>query len=281
MFKKLAVLCLYMFVIAGCGSGGGTGGASNLKLEISGLTTTTIEPGTTATGTVTVTADALGLNEVDVTIKTSDVDLIGSANKTNALGVASFSLTSNSNVTVHKTVQVWAKLDGAKSNVVTIELNSISESSSFELTIANSVDYPTRSVPVGTPSTLSGVVVAGNQVRFLAPNGIVPPAGTPVTLTVDRIDAWVPGDEVTINGVSFSGTVPTQSAIVTTTNTDGIALIPTYFTIYVPPAPAIDGQSSPHTYVVYWRATVTYNGLVYSKVATTTVTTSTTATAAP
>jgi hypothetical protein len=281
MFKKLAVLCLYMFVIAGCGSGGGTGGASNLKLEISGLTTTTIEPGTTATGTVTVTADALGLNEVDVTIKTSDVDLIGSANKTNALGVASFSLTSNSNVTVHKTVQVWAELDGAKSNVVTIELNSISESSSFELTIANSVDYPTRSVPVGTPSTLSGVVVAGNQVRFLAPNGIVPPAGTPVTLTVDRIDAWVPGDEVTINGVSFSGTVPTQSAIVTTTNTDGIALIPTYFTIYVPPAPAIDGQSSPHTYVVYWRATVTYNGLVYSKVATTTVTTSTTATAAP
>lgn len=281
MFKKLAVLCLYMFVIAGCGSGGGTGGASNLKLEISGLTTTTIEPGTTATGTVTVTADALGLNEVDVTIKTSDVDLIGSANKTNALGVASFSLTSNSNVTVHKTVQVWAELDGAKSNVVTIELNSISESSSFELTIANSVDYPTRSVPVGTPSTLSGVVVAGNQVRFLAPNGIVPPAGTPVTLTVDRIDAWVPGDEVTINGVSFSGTVPTQSTIVTTTNTDGIALIPTYFTIYVPPAPAIDGQSSPHTYVVYWRATVTYNGLVYSKVATTTVTTSTTATAAP
>lgn len=281
MFKKLAVMCLYMFVIAGCGSGGGTGGASNLKLEISGLTTTTIEPGTTATGTVTVTADALGLNEVDVTIKTSDKDLIGSASKTNALGIAGFSLTSNSNVTVHKTVQVWAELDGVKSNVVTIELNSISESSTFELTIVDTVDYPERSVPVYTPSTVAGVVVAGNQVRFIAPNGIVPPAGTPVTLSVDRIDAWVPGDEVTINGVSFSGTVPTQNAIVTTTNTDGIALIPTYFTIYVPPAPAIVGQSSPHTYVVYWRATVTYNGLIYSKLATTTVTTSTTATAAP
>jgi hypothetical protein len=275
MYKKIAFMGLIAALMAGCGSGGGTGGASNLKLEISGLTTTTIEPGTTATGTITVTASALGLNEVDVAIKTSDVDLVGSASKTNALGVAGFSLTSSSNVTVHKTVQVWAELDGVKSNIVTIELNSVAESSSFTLTVGDQVSYPERTVPVGTSATVSSVVVSGNQVQFLAPNGIIPPAGTPVTITVDRIDAWFPGDSVSINGVVFSGTVPAQSTIVTTTNTDGVALIPTTFSIYVPPAPAVAGQSTPHTYAVYWRATVTYNGLVYSKVATTMVTTST------
>jgi len=275
MFKKILVISVLLIAVTGCGSGGGTGGASNLKLEISGLATTTIEPGTTTTGTVTVTADALGLNEVDVTIKTSDADLIGSTSKTNAFGVAGFNLTANTNVTVHKTVLVWAELDGVKSNVVSVELNSVAESSSLTLTLSNDVSYPERTVPVGTAPTVSGVVVAGNQVQFLAPNGVIPPAGTPVTITVDRIDAWVPGDEVTINGVSFSGVTPAQSTVVTTTNTDGIALIPTHYLIYVPAAPLTAGQSTPHTYVVYWRASVTYNGLIYSKVATTTVTTST------
>lgn len=281
MLRKFILLCIFAMTMAGCGSGGGTGGASNLKLELSGLSATTIEPGTTATGTVTVTADALGLNEVDVSIKTSDPDLTGSANKTNALGVAGFSLTANANVTVHKTVQVWAELDGVKSNTLTVEVNSVSESSSFTLTVSGEVEYPARSVLVGTPATVSSVVVAGNQVKFLAPNGIIPPVGTPVTLTVDRIDGWVPGDAISINGVSFSGTIPAQSTIVTTTNTDGVALIPTIYSIYVPPAPSVATQSSPHTYVVYWRASVAYNGLVYSKVATTLVTTSTTATEPP
>lgn len=278
MFRKLALVFILAIITAGCGSGGGTGGASNLKIELSGLSTTTIEPGTTATGIVTITADALGLNEVDVTIKTSDSDLVGAANKTNALGVAGFSLTANNNVAVHKKVQVWAEFDGVKSNTVEVELNSVAESSSLALTVSAEVNYPERSVVIGTPATLSSVVVAGNQVKFLAPNGVVPPAGTPVTLTVDRIDGWFTGDAISINGVDFSGIVPVQSTIVTTTNTDGVALIPTIYTIYVPPAPSVKDQSTPHSYVVYWRATVTYNGLLYSKVATTLVTTSTKAT---
>lgn len=281
MFKKLSIVCMLALILAGCGSGGGTGGASNLKIELSGLTATTIEPGTTATGTVTISADALGLNEVDVAIKTSDSDLIGVSNKTNALGVAGFSLTANANVTVHKTVQVWAEFDGVKSNTVEVELNSVAESSSLALTVSDEVNYPERSVVIGTPATTNSVIVSGNQVQFVAPNGVVPPAGTPVTLTIDRIDGWFTGDAISINGVIFSGTVPAQSTIVTTTNTDGVALIPTIYTIYVPPAPSVADQSTPHTYVVYWRATVTYNGLLYSKVSTTMVTTSTKATEPP
>lgn len=266
----LVMMTTLSWLLAGCGNGGGGGGASDLVISLSSLSYTSIEPGQTVTGTLQLTATDMALNDVHVAIKTDAAELTGKANRTDGSGKATFSLTAAPNVSLKKTVNVWAELDGVRSsNTLQIELKSLAESILFNFTVPDSVQIE-RTVDAGTPAAAQSVVVTGTSVEFKGPGGVILPNPPSVTISVDRIDNWIAGDLVTLNGVDFTGTNPVSSTTIPLANVTGKADIPLNLTVLLPPAPAA-GSSTPNTYAIYWRATVNYNGQSYTRTAATSV----------
>jgi hypothetical protein len=263
-----ALLLITLVIIAGCG--GGTGGGTNLTITLSGLSSSTIEPGTTASGTIKLTASSVALNDVSVSIMTDASEVTGSALESNLSGNASFFLTAASNVSVKKTVKVWAEYGGVKSNVLQVSLNSVAESSTFNFTVSPTADFEINAAPGTSPGT-GDIVVSGNQVEFKGPNGVIVTA--PVELTIYYIDSWFIGDNVRVYGTDFNGERPVGSTTVNMINS--IAQIPTTITVVFPPAPASGSIS--HVFNVFWRAKINYNGLDYIKEGSTLVTGTTTA----
>lgn len=264
----LTALMLAGLMLTGCG---GTGGASGSTITLSGLSATTIKAGTSASGVLTI-ASANAVNDITVDIKTDSTEVTGSASKTNPSGVASFTLTAAPTVASTKTIHVWAEYNGLTSNKLEITLSSVADSSTFNLTVGATADF-TRTVTPLSPASSVNIVILGNQVTFIASDGT---KGLPVTISIDRIDNYSVGDNVRINGIDFSDVLPVQTTTLTTNNTDGIALMPTTITVVLPAAQST-GTSISHVYAVYWRATVTYNGLTYTKTGVTSVTGTTTA----
>ncbi|WP_277057083.1 hypothetical protein [Trichlorobacter lovleyi] len=265
----LAVLLMSGVMLTGCG---GTGGASGSTITLSGLSATTIKAGTSASGVLTI-ASANAVNEISVDIKTDSTEVTGTADKTNSSGVASFTITAAPTVASTKTIHVWAEYNGLTSNKLEITLSSVADSSTFNFSVGPTAEF-SRAVAAGTAATTANIVVSGNQVSFIAADGT---KGLPVTISIDQIDNYSVGDNVRINGIDFSGVFPVQTTTLTTNNTDGIALMPTTITVVLPAAPSTVGQSISHVYAVYWRATVTYKGLTYTKTGVTSVTGTTTA----
>jgi len=264
----VSLLLITAILFNGCG---GTGGASGAKITLSSPAASTVKAGTSTSGSVTISATATNraLNDITVAIVTSDPNITGTATKSSLSGSAAYTLTAAATIPATKTVQVWAEYEGLKSNAIEVTLSAIADSSTFDLTVGSTSTYE-YSTAAGTPAAFVNIVVNGNQVKFTGPNG--EKSALPVTITIDRIDNWVSPDNVKINGVDFSGLVPAQSTIVTTNNTDGIALIPTIITVILPPAGATSGDSINHVYNIYWRASVTYQGLTYTKTGSTLVT---------
>lgn len=266
----LALMVAATGVLAGCGAGGGGGGASSLTITLSGLSSTTIQPGQTITGSVKLSASAAGLNDVQVTIKTDAAELTGTAGRTDALGNAIFNLSAATNASLSKTVNVWAELDGVRSsNTLQVSLNSVAESVTFNLSVTDAIPVE-RTVDAGSGAAVQGVVLTGSSIEFKGPGGVILPNPPPVTISIDRIVNWMAGDLVTVNGVAFAATSPTQSTTLALSNVTNKADIPIIVEILLPPAPAA-GSSTPNTYAIYWRATATYNGVTYTRTAVTSV----------
>jgi hypothetical protein len=272
------ILLLSMILLVGCGSSGTTGGASNMKITLSGLSATTIEAGTQVSGTVQISADAVALNGIGFTIKTNNSFVTGSPNSdTIGDGSAEFILTASPLADLSKSVQVWAEYEGIKSNIVEVNLKSYTESSNFTFTMGDSIDY-SRTVVTGTPGMTYNIVETGNQVQFTAPGGAI--VSVPVEVSIDSINGYFAGDVVTVltnsGYVSFTGINPTTSASFIINSSDGVAPVPTTYTFNVPAASSVADQTTALTYSVVWRAKVTYNGMVYYKTATTSVSAETT-----
>lgn len=265
----ILTLCLLMnatiILLAGCG--GGTGGASGTTIVISSPSADTLKSGQSVSGSVTITtSDGSALNNVALDIKTDNANVIGTSTKTDSGGVAGYTLTASSNVSSTQVVKVWAEYKGLKSNYVSLTLSSAADSSTFDFTIGTTADY-SRTVAVGAASGLANIVVVGNSVKFIGPNG---ETNTPIVISVDSIDNYIAGDNVRINLQDFNGALP-AGTMTLTPDSFGIALIPTTYTVYLPAAGAT-GDTTSHVYAVTWRASVTLNGVTYTKTTQTLVT---------
>jgi hypothetical protein len=269
-FSSLATLSLAVLALFGCGSGGGTGGASNMTITLSGLSSTTMESGTNVSGTVSIQADAAGLNGVNVSIKTDNSFVTGVSSDTDNTGNASFVLSASPLADLSKTVKVWAEYDGVRSNILEINLKSYIESSTFDFTISSTAEF-SRTANNNTSASAANIVVTGNQIVFKGPAGAV--VSAPVEISIDSINNYAVGDVVTVGGTTtFEGVNPLNFVSFTINTVDGVVNIPTTYSVVLPAAASVAGVSTSHVYSVTWRAKVTYNGMVYYKTATTSVT---------
>jgi hypothetical protein len=266
----LFVVTTMLALLAGCGGSGSGGGAHGLSIELSGLPST-INPGESVSGTVKLSASSDALNGIRVKIKTTSPFLTGSAYKTDANGEAAFILFASGSSVNTKSVRVWAELDGVKSkDQLEISLASPVNNFVFNLNLPDNVERE-REVVIGSPASIEGVVFSGNYLEFKDKGGEILSNPPVVRLSIDRIDNYIFGDMVVVNGVEFTGDTPTNFVDFTPNNTDNIANIPLNISILMLPASSVAGETTENTFAVYWKATATYNGVEYVRNAVTIV----------
>lgn len=205
-----------------------------------------------------------------ITIVSSNPTVIPPATAvTDSTGKAEVTIPVPSNAPKDSVVSLYAAYGSVVSKPVAV---TIASSNALVLNLAPNPVFP-RTVAINADASTGRVVVQGNTLTFTGPQGVIPNQN--ISLSIDRIDNWVNGDVVTVNGTAFSTTIPTGSVTLTTDST-GTAQIPLLVDVVLPKAAATAGQTVSHIYVIYWRATTSYGGQTYVATGSTMVTGTTT-----
>lgn len=236
----------------------------------------TPKPGDSITATVTYTnASAASLAGQTVTIVSNNAAVATNTytGVTDNTGKAVIVLPVAATATQNTVITLYATSGSAVSPTAIVTVGSaVQDAATLTLTM-----QPTATVDIkdttagGTPAATAGIIVQGNKAVFTTSQGM-PITGQPIVFTIDRVDNWQTGDQVSLNG-TLMGNAATPAGVVTlNTDTSGTVLLPTIITGNYPASPAIAGTSNPHIFAVYWRATTIHNGITYVKFDSTLVT---------
>jgi hypothetical protein len=140
-----------------------------------------------------------------------------------------------------------------KSNYATVTIGSaVQDAAKLTLTVSG-----TESASVVGAATTANIIVQGNKAVFTTSQGI-PIINQNITFSVDRVDNWRTGDQVTLNGTALGNSATPSTTVTLSTDTTGTVLLPTIITGSIG---SVGGSS--HIFVIYWRASATQSGIEY------------------
>jgi hypothetical protein len=158
-------------------------------------------------------------------------------------------------------VTLYATCGSAYSKTAIVTIGSaVQDAATLTLTVSG-----TASASVVGAATTAKIIVQGNKAVFKTSQGI-PIINQNITFSVDRVDNWLTGDQVTLNGTALGNSATPSTTVTLPTDTTGTVLLPTIIT------GSIGAAGSSHIFVIYWRASATQSGNEYRQYGSTMVT---------